>query len=79
MGKRWAALAADGQILVYGVTHGRFERQCLDHSCQTFNRWHQEGARYCEIFATIHKTHLRVYIQDIPHGRIRRCTSTFQL
>lgn len=87
--KRWVALAGDGEILAFGFTpYGRFDRACLRHSCGSYMKWVAEGARYCELHCrftglgwagNVAVPNPGTYIQDLPHGRIRRCQSARQI
>ena len=85
--QRWAALAADGELLAVGITtSGRFERQCFPFSCGGYMKWVAEGSRYAELHVDsfvgmVKHAHIipGQYIQDFPHGRIQRCQSAFQL
>ena len=83
--RRWVAIAADGELLAFGISaERRFSRYCLRHSCGSYRKWVAEGARYCELFVPF--TGLGwagnsavpkpgIYIHNFPHGRIRKCKS----
>jgi len=75
--QRWVAIGNDGEILAWGLTsHGRFERQCLKHSCQSYMEWVVGGARYCELLEPFPRSCTNQYfIENFQHGRIRKCQS----
>lgn len=91
MGKlrRWVALAADGEVLAFGVSiDDRFSRYCLKHSCGSYMQWVAEGSRYCEIFVSFKGLGWKgnsavprpgLNIRTLQHGRIRRCQSAHPL
>lgn len=74
----WAAIAGDGELLAVGYQPAweRFDRTCLHHSNESYEIWVAQGARYTELLVeSLGVPNRRVNIQDIPHGRIRKCKS----
>ena len=80
MFRYWAALDVKGKILSVGLTleDERFDRRCFPFAVSTFEKWGDDGGRYCRLnIKSSPIKYIGKNISDVPHFRIRKSKDFF--